>query len=164
MTAQERFVVRLRRSREHQRISLNEIATGIRVKVELLEAFERCDLSAWPRGLYARAWVRDYARVVGFDPMETVNEFCRLFPHGDRRAGNTLQGIAEIVASQSGYRDEFSHVVDRRRAPSRGDERAAPAWHEVLMTTTSRLMRAMRLDRALRVEESHTTARTIHSA
>jgi hypothetical protein len=72
-------------------------------------------LSGWPRGLYARAWVRAYASAIGLDPIDTVDEFCRLFPHGDRRAGGTVQEIAAIVAHDSEYRDEFSHGVDRRR-------------------------------------------------
>jgi Helix-turn-helix domain len=161
MTDQERFIIRMRRFREHQRIPLAEIAAHIRVKVELLEAFERGDLSAWPRGLYARAWIRDYAHAVGFDPVETVNDFCRLFPHGDRRAGATLQGIADIVASPSEYRDEFSHVVERRGMTSLGP--ASSTWREVPTLAMFRFMRAMGLDRTLGTSEAETT-RSMHTA
>jgi hypothetical protein len=115
MNPQETFVTRLRRHRERNRVTLDEIASETRVKRELLEAFERNDLSEWPRGLYARAWVRGYASSVGLDPIDAVDEFCRLFPHGDRRAGGTVQEIAAIVAHSSEYRDEFGHEVDRRR-------------------------------------------------
>lgn len=118
MTPQDIFVGRLRRHRERNRISLDYIATETRVKRQLLERFERGDLTGWPRGLYARAWVRAYASVVGLDPIDTVDEFCRLFPEGDRRIRPTIQEIAAIVASPSEYRDEFVHDVDRRgRAP-----------------------------------------------
>src|SRR5690349_19315659 len=117
MTPQEMFVTRMRRHRERSRITLDEIAVETRIKRELLEAFEQNDLSAWPKGLYARAWVRAYATAIGFDPIDTVDEFCRLFPQGDRRGGNTITEIAAIVASPSEYRDEFSHPEgDRRRA------------------------------------------------
>lgn len=116
MDPQDAFVTRLRRYRERSQISLDEIATMTRVKRDLLEAFERNDLSEWPRGLYARAWVRAYASVVGLDPSDTVDEFCRLFPHGDRRLGGTIQEIAAIVAHPSEYRDESGHVVERRRS------------------------------------------------
>jgi transcriptional regulator with XRE-family HTH domain len=115
MDPQDAFVTRLRRYRERSQISLDDIAAMTRMKRELLEAFERNDLSEWPRGLYARAWVRAYASVVGLDPSETVDEFCRLFPHGDRRLGGTMQEIASIVAHSSEYRDEFGHIVERRR-------------------------------------------------
>ena len=117
MNPQEAFLTRLRRYRERSQISLDEIATMMRVKRELLEAFERNELSEWPRGLYARAWVRAYASVVGLDPVDTVDEFCRFFPQGDRRVAETLQEMAAIVAHTSEYRDEFGHVTERRCSP-----------------------------------------------
>ena len=86
MNPQLTFVTRLRRERLRNGISLDDIATPNRIKVELLEAFENNDLTDWPRGLYARAWVRAYATAVGLDPADTVDEFCRLYLHGDRRA------------------------------------------------------------------------------
>lgn len=124
MTPQETFVTRLRRHRQRCGVSLEEMATAMRIKVELLEALERNDLAEWPRGLYARAWIRTYAETVGLDPIDTVDEFCRLFPHGDRRAQGTIREIAAIVAAPSEYRDEFSHPEDRRRGGS--PETAAP--------------------------------------
>lgn len=131
MTQQDIFVARLRRYRESQQISLDEIAAATRIKSELLAAFERNDLSEWPRGLYARAWIRAYASVIGLDPIDTVDEFCRLFSHGDRRAASTVYEIAAIVAHRSDYRDEFSHVSDRRRAP-RINVLPKPSWLTVV--------------------------------
>jgi hypothetical protein len=132
MDPQDAFVTRLRRYRERSQISLDEIATMTRVKRELLEAFERNDLSEWPRGLYARAWVRAYASVVGLDPSDTVDEFCRLFPHGDRRLGGTMQEIATIVAHASEYRDEFGHVVERRRNGQVAPAPEPQTWYTAL--------------------------------
>lgn len=129
MNPQETFVTRLRRHRQRNRISLDEIATDTRVKRELLEALENNDLSEWPRGLYARAWIRAYASAVGLDPIDTVDEFCRLFPNGDRRASGTIQEIAAIVAAPSEYRDEFDHPADRRRSSPEINVMPRPAWH-----------------------------------
>jgi hypothetical protein len=128
MGPQDTFVVRLRSHRERSRISLNEISAATQIKSELLEAFERNDLSGWPRGVYARAWIAAYASVVGLDPRHTVEEFCRLFPQGDRRLGGMLQEIAAIVAHPSEYRDEFAHDIDRRRSPA-FNVLQKPAWH-----------------------------------
>jgi transcriptional regulator with XRE-family HTH domain len=119
MTPQETFVTRLRRHRQRNRVSLEEIAAQTCVKRELLEALENNDLSEWPRGLYARALIRTYATVVGLDPGDAVDEFCRLFPEGDRRANGTIRDIAAIVASPSEYRDEF-------RGPDRRGTAAEP--------------------------------------
>ena len=130
MNPQELFVTRLRRHRERHRISIDTIATEMRVKPELLTGLENNDLSEWPRGLYARAWIRAYATAVGLDPVDTVDEFCRLFPHGDRRAASTIHEIAAIVAEPCEYRDEFDHKEDRRRTGA-PDVNTVPrtAWH-----------------------------------
>lgn len=128
MDPQDAFVTRLRRYRERNQISLDEISRSTRIKRELLEAFEQNDLSGWPRGLYARAWVRAYACAIGVDPSPTVNEFCRLFPHGDRRAGATIREMAAIIAHSSEYRDEFGGKVERRQGSL---ETQAPAAREV---------------------------------
>lgn len=135
MTPQETFVTRLRRHRERNRISLDEIAAATLVKKELFEALEANDLSAWPKGLYARAWVRTYACAVGLDPIDTVDEFCRLFPHGDRRGHATMQDIAAIVATVGEFKDEFPHN-ERRQSVLRAQAAAAPrrpAWQTAVL-------------------------------
>ena len=123
MTPQEVFVGRLRRHRERNHISLDEIASETRIKRELLAALERNDLSGWPRGLYARAWMRAYASAIGIDAIDTVDEFCRLFPQGDRRVQPTITEIAAIIASPSEYREEFKGIseVDRRSGALRSN-------------------------------------------
>lgn len=128
MTPQETFVTRLRRHRQRNQISLDEIALETRVKRDLLEALENNNLTDWPRGLYARAWVRAYASAVGLDPIDTVDEFCRLFPHGDRRARGTITEIAAIVAEPSGYRDEFAHA-GRRQTDGQVEHRTPQIEH-----------------------------------
>jgi cytoskeletal protein RodZ len=129
MNPQEMFVTRLRRHRTRSRVSIEEIAATLRIRPELLEGLERNDLTGWSRGLYSRAWIRGYALAVDLDPVDTVEEFCRLFPQGDRRAGGTIQEIASIVASSSGYQDEFSHGQGRRSTDRRPSDEPKPAWH-----------------------------------
>jgi hypothetical protein len=145
MTDQETFVIRLRRHRERNRIPLDEIARNTRVKRELLEALEQNDLSTWPRGLYARAYVRSYAEAVGLDPDDTVDEFCRLFPQGDRRAEGTMREIAAIVASESGWRDDLTaHSEIDRRLPAALTVPAAQTRAEMLVSAATRAGRAVK--------------------
>jgi hypothetical protein len=133
MTPQETFVTRLRRHRQRNQISLEEIAAATCIKVDLLEALEQNDLSGWPHGLYARAWIRAYATVVGLEPNDTVDDFCRLFVNGDRRSNGTIREMATIVAAPPQYKDEFPHADRRRRtdqdvdAPQAHDQPAQ--WH-----------------------------------
>jgi transcriptional regulator with XRE-family HTH domain len=159
MNPQEMFVTRLRRFRTRSRVSIEEIATNLRIRPDLLEAFERNDLSGWPRGLYARAWIRAYALAVDLDPVDTVEEFCRLFPEGDRRTGGTIQEFAAIVASSSEYRDEFSHVQGRRSTDPPVADGPRPAWQAFVIqpgrALWHRLMGAVPTLRERRAPRTH---------
>ena len=133
MNPQETFVTLLRRHRTRSRVSIEEIATNLRIRPELLEGLEKNDLTGWPRGLHSRTWIRAYAAAVDLDPVDTVEEFCRLFPQGDRRAGATIQEIASIVASPSEYRDEFHVGPGRRSTDQRIPEGSRSAWQAFLI-------------------------------
>jgi transcriptional regulator with XRE-family HTH domain len=79
-TACESFGRRLRSERERRGIALESIAASTKIKASLLADLERGDLSKWPRGIFRRAFVREYAARVGFAPEPIVAEFVRLFP------------------------------------------------------------------------------------
>jgi transcriptional regulator with XRE-family HTH domain len=117
MTSREAFGPNLRRRRMREGITLEDLARHTRVSVELWDAMERNDFSRWPFGIQARAFVREYAVAIGVDPCETVNDFCRLFPQGDRRTKPLLRGAAALVGHALEWQDELPpHVpVDRRR-------------------------------------------------
>src|SRR3982751_3855089 len=80
MSEQDTFGPRLRSERERRGISLDTLVTVTKVGSDLWIGLERNDFSKWPSGIFARAFVRDYARAVGLDADEVVDEFCRLFP------------------------------------------------------------------------------------
>ena len=132
MNPQEMFVTRLRRHRTRNRVSIEEIAKSLRIRPELIERLEKNDLSGWPRGLHSRSWIRTYAAAVDLDPVDTVEEFCRLFPQGDRRVGGTIREIASIVSSPSEYRDHYHHGSGRRSTDRRIPGESRPAWHAFL--------------------------------
>jgi hypothetical protein len=117
MTEHDAFGPRLRRERERRGLSLDTIALKTNVSVELWIGLERNDFSQWPAGLFARAFVRDYAALIGQDPDEVVDDFCRLFPVGDRRVAPTIRASAEIIGHQTTYADDPKLIpggVDRR--------------------------------------------------
>jgi transcriptional regulator with XRE-family HTH domain len=149
MTPQEAFIARIRRHRERNHISLEEIVGQTRIKREQLEAFERGDLEAWPRGIYARAWVRGYASVIGLDPIDTVDEFCKLFPQGDRRAQGTFRDFAAIIAHPSTYDDDVDGEQDRRRATPQVNVLPKRTWRQQ-MTRVIRSLLSLRPARSPR--------------
>ena len=119
MSTREAFGPNLRRRRIRQGISLEELARHTHVSMELWDAMERNDFSQWPSGISARAFIREYAVLIGVDPTETVGDFCRWFPQGDRRAERLVRGAAEIVGHQLEWQDDLPHLVKSdRRAPS----------------------------------------------
>lgn len=131
MTESETFGPRLRAERERRGISLETIATVTKVGGDLWDGLERNDFSRWPSGIFARAFVRDYARAIGLDADEVVNEFCRLFPIGDRRASRLIQAQAQLLGHQLAYAEPGG-------VPIEGDRRAARPRH----TDESLAMRA----------------------
>jgi transcriptional regulator with XRE-family HTH domain len=76
----ESFGARLRRQREQQNVPLGTIAEQTKIKVSLLEALERDDLSRWPSGIFRRAYLRAYAHAIGLSPDEVLREFLARYP------------------------------------------------------------------------------------
>ena len=74
------FGDRLRLQREQRQIALTTIADQTKIKLSLLEALERDDLSHWPLGIFGRSYIRAYAQAVGLDPSATVREFIERHP------------------------------------------------------------------------------------
>jgi transcriptional regulator with XRE-family HTH domain len=114
--AKAAFGPNLRRIRTQRGISLERIAADTKVGIALWAGLERNDLSRWPTGIYSRAYIRAYAQAIGLDPEATVDEFCRVFPHGDRRAVAGIRAHAEIVGhDELEWRDDLpDEDADRR--------------------------------------------------
>ncbi len=128
MSGREAFGPNLRRIRIQRGVSLQQIAAETNVSEVLWAAMERNDFSRWPNGIFARAYVRDYAKMIGADPDSTVDEFCRWFPQGDRRTARVIREQAEIVNHQLQPGDELPPDVteDRRWTPAQDEPAAAP--------------------------------------
>ena len=69
------FGARLRQRREDQGIALLTIAEQTKIKLSLLQALERDDVSHWPPGIFRRAYIRAYAHAIGLDPDLIVVDF-----------------------------------------------------------------------------------------
>jgi cytoskeletal protein RodZ len=119
----------MRRERERRGISLDTIVTRTNVSLELWLGFESNDFSRWPTGIFARAFVRDYAKAVGLDPTDVVDDFCRLYPLGDRRLVPVIRAQAELIGHETTVADDprlMPDGVDRRGSGS-ADVPPAPA-------------------------------------
>ena len=77
------FGPRLKAARERRGIALDEIARTTKVSTSLLSAIERGDASRWPKGIFRRAFFRDYVVAIGLPADPNVAEFLELFPDGE---------------------------------------------------------------------------------
>ena len=138
------FGPNLRRRRLQRGITLEQIANATKVAQDLFEGLERNDFSRWPTGIYARAYVRQYAYAIGLDPDSTVDEFCRWFDQGDRRAERIVREHSAIVGHALDWQDDVPSrdaAGNRRGKPAIGgnvDERARPAGQVVSMRSSEK--------------------------
>lgn len=99
-TTPEAFCTALKRAREARCISLREISESTKIAVNHLSALERADLRHWPKGIYRRAYFRDYARAVGL-PEDAIDGFLRFFGDGEEAArGRAAEAAAEAEHSE----------------------------------------------------------------
>lgn len=118
------FGPNLRRVRVQRGIGLAQITASTKIAEDLLEGLERNDFSQWPFGIFARAYVRQYATAIGVDADLTVDEFCRCFPQGDRRAEPLVRAVADSIGHRLAWRDD---VEPQRRSTDRRSRRPPPS-------------------------------------
>ena len=116
--SRDAFGPNLRRLRVQRQISLEAVTNATKIPGNLLAGLESSDLTDWPVGLFARAYVRQYAIAIGADPDTTVDEFCRWFPEGDRRAEPRLREHAEILGHELDWHDDVPAAHERRNVPA----------------------------------------------
>ena len=128
MSERDTFGPSLRRARLKRGVSLQSIARNTKINQDLLEGLEQNDFSRWPHGIFARAYVRSYALEIGADADAAVNDFCKLFPNGDRRVERLVKGQASIIGHKSSWTDDLSAsgVDADRRLNSTGGPQPNP--------------------------------------
>ena len=65
----------LRNAREHAGLSLPDLAARTRIPQRTLRAIEENDFDNVPPGVFARSFIRTYAREVGVDPDEAIAQY-----------------------------------------------------------------------------------------
>ena len=98
------FGERLRLQREQKQISLAAVSEQTKIKLSLLEALERDDLSHWPLGLFGRSYIRSYAQAIGLDPLATLREFLELQPASTQSAPDVLTEVRDIAPDKASRR------------------------------------------------------------
>ena len=107
------FGARLRQQREERHVTLTTISMKTKIKASLLEALENDDVSMWPKGLFGRAYLRDYATVIGLDPETVVSEFLALHPEFSYVTPQVeeAEAAARAEATRRGAAEKFRRFV-----------------------------------------------------
>jgi hypothetical protein len=161
MSDRETFGPRLRVERERRGISIETLVAVTNVSADLWEGLERGDLSRWPRGIFARSFIRDYARAIGLDENEVIDEFCRLFPIGDRRGRRLLEQHAQLIGHEASLSADAGGLpagIERRKGGQPAPDQAvgkrvlvAPRTVGTVIDVVSVLLTAAAASYALRI-------------
>lgn len=133
----ESFGARLRQQREAHNIALATIAEQTKIKVALLEALERDDLSHWPSGIFRRAYLRAYAQAIGVNPDVALREFVEVHPEPAEAAdiSAALATTTDTAGRNAGPPTRLHYIVGTaigslarlRRAPAAAHPAPEPA-------------------------------------
>jgi cytoskeletal protein RodZ len=75
---------KLRLARETRGIALRDISEHTRISMRYLEAIETDDYRRLPGGIFNRSFIRAYAKFVGYDEQQAIEEYSRaLRQHGE---------------------------------------------------------------------------------
>jgi cytoskeleton protein RodZ len=92
---------RLREAREGRGLSLVQVQAATRIRRTFLEALEEEHFDQLPGDVYARGFIRNYARFLGLDPEETLQAY--KIAAGKPIRANTPQILSEPLARPASH-------------------------------------------------------------
>lgn len=85
---EETIGFQLRRTREQKGLKIETVARKLLINVNYLQALENNDKSKLPKGVYAKNFLKEYARFLGLDYKELVKQFVdEIIPVVDTKKG-----------------------------------------------------------------------------
>jgi cytoskeletal protein RodZ len=95
---------KLRLAREARGIALRDISDQTRISMRFLEAIESHDFKRLPGGIFNRSFVRAYARQIGYDEAEAVEEYASLMREQGEDGDDSIKPFKSLV-----YTDGSDH-------------------------------------------------------
>jgi cytoskeleton protein RodZ len=108
----------LRRARVRKGLTLEQLARATKIGVPALDALENNDFDRLPATIYTRGFLRVYAREVGLDPEETVDDYLEQFEAPRFAAAEPARELAQDDA-QHQARTDTAHATGRRAFSTR---------------------------------------------
>ncbi len=96
---------KLRLARETRGIALRDISEQTRISMRYLEAIEGDDYKRLPGGIFNRSFIRAYAKFIGYDEHEAIEDYTRtLRERGEEEEDTSSKPRSEIYVEGEGGR------------------------------------------------------------
>src|SRR5687767_13390149 len=86
----------LRRARERAGLSIEDVSQRTKIQLHLLEAMESGDFAHVPGGLFARGFLRAYAKEVRLDPEALVADYLEEYQQEPAAAPGTVTEVSDV--------------------------------------------------------------------
>ncbi|WP_320169696.1 RodZ domain-containing protein [Maridesulfovibrio sp.] len=93
---------RLREERQRQRLSVEQIMEITKISRINIDALENGDQKEFPHAVYAKGFIKNYARALGLDPEEIGEEFSRLLGTSFEDDVFSVEAVPQPVIGESG--------------------------------------------------------------
>ena len=94
---------KLRLEREARGIALRDISEQTRISMRYLEGIEADDYRRLPGGIFNRSFIRAYAKFIGYDEQEAIEEYTRtLRDQGESTDESSTKTFRSVVYTDGG--------------------------------------------------------------
>jgi len=108
------FAEKLKRTREKAGITLQRVSAKTRIDIKFLEAIEQGDIDFLPE-LYVKAFIKQYAKVIGLDEDETLQEY--LIAREGKELESDKEEVVESNTPEGSSVDDKNDDNDRKAEP-----------------------------------------------
>jgi cytoskeleton protein RodZ len=113
------FGDRLKKEREQRSVSLDDIALSTKIGTRMLRALEEEKFDQLPGGIFNKGFVRAYARHLGLDEQQTINEYMEALGETQQRS---MPPDAMAVSKPQPVAERLTKPILETREPERAAE------------------------------------------
>lgn len=103
---------KLQEAREARGISISEVAEQTRISSHYLEGIEADDYSALPGGIFNKGFVKSYAKYVGVDEQEALQDYAKLVASQENEVEDDVQNYSpQVLTDDNSSSTKISTII-----------------------------------------------------
>lgn len=103
---------KLQEAREARGISISEVAEQTRISSHYLEGIEADDYSALPGGIFNKGFVKSYAKYVGVDEQEALQDYAKLVASQENEVEDDVQNYSpQVLTDDNSSSTKVSTII-----------------------------------------------------